>query len=187
MTLWSTRTQDTNREKNYVVIRHRLRDMNGMVHGAKFRGGYTVIDKNSKRYHELRKFPFLKNTAEFPITFLRQLKFVTRSMDVRIIWGQDAYYYYVKAITKLQAEEAEEKKAVEEIAHIEESPRCNFRLKNGNLCKHEAAPLSPSGFCMTHLLLDPELKELGLDIPGKLGRDEKKLYKDKVLKKLKSL
>ena len=186
MTLWSTRTINSNREKDYVVIKHKLRDINGMIHGVKFRGGYAVIDKNTKRYTELRRLPFLRNAPEYSITFLRKLKFITRSMDVKVIWGQEAYYHYMIALEKELREEAVEKKVVEEKIHVEESPKCCFRLANDKLCTHEATN-SPSKYCKLHLLKDPKLDELGLNIPKRLSRDEKKVFKEKVLKKLKSL
>lgn len=187
MAIWSTRTVNTNREKEYVVVKHQLRDVNGLIHGVKFRGGYAVIDKNTKRYNELRKLPLLRNTPEFPIVFLKQLKFVTRSSDVRLIWGQEVYYHYIKALTEVQAKEAEVAKVEQEQAHISNSKKCNFRTHLGHLCSYEALEKSPSGYCSAHILKDPKLEEVGINIPKRISRDEKQALKDKVLKKLQSL
>jgi len=187
MSLWSTRSVDTNRTKNYVVIKHRLRDVNGTIHGVKFRGGFAVLDKNTKRYSEIKKLPLLREAPEFPIEFLRKLKFITRSTDVQVIWGKDVYYHYMKALTEVMTKEAEEKKVVEEKVHVEETCRCNFRVTSGDLCKNDALDVSPSGYCNIHLLQDDKLAELGFDIPKRLSKDEKKVYKAKIIKKLKSL
>lgn len=186
MSLWSTRTTDTDRKKNYVVIKHKLRDVNGTIHGVKFRGGFAVIDKNTKRFKELTRLPLLKQAPEFPIEFLRKLKFITRSTDVKIIWGQDVYYYYMKALAEVTAKEKEVNKINEEQKHIEETDKCNFRVPSGELCKNDALELSPSGYCKLHILRDPKLTDIGFDIPKRLSKDEKKVYKEKLIKKLKS-
>jgi hypothetical protein len=186
MALWTTKATDTDRVKNYVVIKHKLRDVNGIIHGVKFRGGYAVIDKNTKRYSELRKLPLLKDTPEFPIEFLNKLTFISRSSDVNNIWGKDVYYHYVQAIAKVRAIENEEKKVVEEKLHIEEFNKCAAISKTtGELCKLEALEQSPSGYCKYHLLQDPRLPEVGVEVPKYMTKDDRKKFKAQVFKKLK--
>jgi hypothetical protein len=185
MTLWSTRTIDSNREKNYVVIKHKLRDINGLIHGVKFRGGYGVIDKNTKRYNEIRKYPFLKNTPEFPIIFLRKLKFVTRTKDVKEIWGQDVYHYYVKALTEVVAEEKVVKVAEEEKVHVQVHNKCSHRTKaDGTLCMRDPLPGSPMRYCYKHILEDPIVETLNIKKPGIMTKADKVVYIQKIMKKL---
>ena len=76
MSTWSTKT--LGRDKEFVVIQHKIRDINGMINGVKFRGGYAVVEKDSKTYINLKKLPMLKNAPEYPLTHLSNLIFVTR-------------------------------------------------------------------------------------------------------------
>lgn len=188
MSLWTRKSTDTNRTKNYVVIKHKLRDMNAIIHGVKFRNGYGVVDKNTKRYRELKRLALLKNAQEFPLEFLQKLRFVTRNKDVNLIWGKDIYYHYIKAITEVNAKEEKEQKIKDEEYHIEESTSCNYRLDNGNLCKRDAIPNSPSKYCIIHIMKDEKLEEVGIERPkGLMSKKEKSRARQIIAKKLQSL
>lgn len=98
MSVWSTKYLGKNRD--YVVIKHNLRGVNIVVQGVKFRGGFAVVEKDSKTYSMLRKFPNLRNSPEFPLTFLKKLPFITRSRDIITVYGKDVYLHYIKAVNK---------------------------------------------------------------------------------------
>ena len=74
---WTTKTLE--RVNEYVVIKHALKDMNGNLVGVKFRGGYAVVIKGGKAYKQLKMLPLVKGQPEFPLIFLRQLPFITRT------------------------------------------------------------------------------------------------------------
>jgi len=80
-------------------------------------------------------------------------------------------------------------KAKEIEAAIPEIAKCSHRNDKGELCGKDAYEFSPSGWCGTHLLEDPRLKEFGIEEkPKYLTKDEVKAFRDKakeVLKKAK--
>ena len=87
MTVWTTRT--TNRSGEYIVIKHQLRGINYRVKGVRFRDGYAVVEKGSKTHAELKKIPLLQNAEEFELLHLRKLRFITRTADVKAVYGTD--------------------------------------------------------------------------------------------------
>jgi len=178
---WTTKKLETDR--NYVVIKHRLSGLNGSLCGVKFRNGYGVVVVGSKAYKQLKMLPFLKDAPEYPLIFLRKLQFVTRPMDVKIIYGQDVYYYYNKQLQEAVEKEKAISKVEEEVDHVE-NKGCAFRTKTGELCKHEALKKSPSGYCRAHILHDPELEKYGIHVPERLTFDERSKWKTKVINKL---
>lgn len=183
--VWSTKY--LGRDREYIVIRHKLRDIEGMIEGVKFRAGYGVVDKNTKAYKRLKNLPFLKTGLEFPLVHLKSLKFVMRDRDVETIYGKDVYVHYMKALKEYQAKKAEEEKVQAEQHHLQEQTLCKFRRPNGELCKNEAYELSPGNHCQRHLLKDPMLEVFEIEVPSMLSKDEVKQWKDKVIKKLTKL
>lgn len=183
MSVWTTKSLNKNQE--FVVIKHKLRDINGMINGVKFRAGYAVVEKDSKTYKNLKKLPMLKNAPEYPLTHLRKLLFITRTYDVKLIYGQDVYHKYLEVLKTELNQEKEEKETKAEEEHIEDIKRCNHRTVNGNLCKRPALEVSPAGYCKMHLLEDEEAIKLSkLEIPTRLTRGQKKEYKNKIIERL---
>lgn len=183
--VWATKSLERVRE--YVVIKHKLKDMNGNVAGVKFRGGYAVVEKGSKAYNQLKSLPLIKGNEDYPIVFLRKLPFITRTVDVKTIYGQDVYAHYLKELHLEIDKEvviASEKK---DLDHVEVNNRCAYTTPKGKLCGHEALNSSPSKYCKIHLLEDPKLEELGIVIPTRLTSQEKKDYRVKVASKLEKM
>jgi len=146
--------------------------------GVRFRGGWAVVDKGSKIYHNLTKLPMLKNPKEMPLSFLKQLPFITRAMDVKLIYGADVFAKYVTLSDKIEVEEAVAKVTKAEKTHLENKAICCHRLDNGMLCKINVADEKVSSYCSHHILQDPKLEEIGFEIPKvMLPKQRKKLRK----------
>lgn len=179
MAVWSTKY--LGKERNYVVLKHQLPNVNYSVGEIKFRGGYTVIEKDSKSYFNLKKIPILRNAREFPLTFLGKLPFITRTNDIKTIFGQDVYVHYIKAIEAVKKQE-------EEAKHQENGTKCAFtETTSGEVCNRDKLSESPSGYCHLHLLLDPKLQELGIEVPKFIPKAEKNDFRYTVINKLKKL
>jgi hypothetical protein len=179
MSVWSTRY--LGKERNYIVLKHQLPNVNYTVGQIKFRGGYTVVEKDSKSYFNLKKIPILRHAQEFPLTFLGKLPFITRNNDIKTIFGQDVYVHYTKAIQK-------EKEQVEAAKHQEGGTKCSFsETATGKICENDRLTESPSGYCLRHLLLDPKLAELGIEVPKFIPKAEKNDFRYTVINKLKKL
>lgn len=183
--MWTTKTYKGNID--YVVIRHPLRDIEGLIAGVKFRRGYCVVNKKSRYYTKLKQLPYLKNALEFDLPHLKTLPFIMRDRDVEVVFGKDVYYHYKSAVEKhIEKEQIkEEKEQTQE--HLSSSVLCQHKTKEGKLCKLEALEYSPGQRCGLHLLQDPKLEEFDLSTDKKLTKDEKKKYKATVVKKLKKL
>ncbi len=216
MSVWSTKSFD--RDRDYIVIQHTLKGVNYVVNGVKFRDSYAVVERGSKTYHFLKKVPVLRAAKEYPLTHLSKLKFISRTSDVKVVFGQDVYKSFLSAI----AQELDAKEAQEELSKLEAADKllqqreqeilqkievekqiqeaiisgdeakakeleaakpviqkCCHRSDDGSLCKADAADLSPSGYCFTHLLDDPRLLEFGISKPDFLTKDEKKKFREK--------
>jgi hypothetical protein len=181
--VWSTRT--LGRDRDYVVIKHKLSGINGLLCGVKFRDGYGVVEKGSKLYLQLRSLPFVKGQPEYPLIHLRKLPFVTRTQDVQTIYGQDIYVHYLKQLNPVVQDETIERQEAEYINHI--STKCPVVTQLGKLCAFAVVPGSPSGHCKHHILSDPKLVDLGIIVPERLTRQEKSELKDKICEKLAKL
>jgi len=186
MSVWTTRSLEKNNE--FIVIKHKLKGINYSLKGIKFRDSYAVIEKNSKLYFELKKMPMLKDMEEFPLLHLRKLKFITRTSDVQMIYGRDVYVKYINALQKAIEVEKVEQKQEEEKQHLEDNTKCKYRSENTDeLCAMIALEQSPSGYCTRHILKEPKLKELGIEVPRMIPKKEKAEWKEKVAKKLANL
>jgi hypothetical protein len=181
MSVWSTKS--LGRDRDYVLIKHPLPGVNYTVKGVKFRDGYAVVEKDSKIYFELKKMPLLKTCKEFDLLFLRKLKFISRTIDVKYIYGEDVYRFYLQKLETQLEKEDEIQLQVEEEKHLA-SDLCKHRTAQDSLCKWPALDVSPSGFCRQHILDDPALKDLGIIIPQFITKKEKADVKDKVIKQL---
>jgi len=205
---WTTKS--LGRDREYVVIKHRLNDINGMINGVKFRAGYGVVEKNSKAYFAIKQLPLIKGQPEYPITHLRGLKFITRTKDIQLVYGQDVYYYYLKQAQNVVGSVKETVKVINAKGEVKiESPKqepvkdtdqqvlqdnvdeptipCAYKPKSGKPCGFEALSISPSGYCRMHLLKDPGLKALGIEVPETYGKSEVKELNQKVRKQLEEL
>lgn len=188
---WTTKS--FGRAKEYIVIKHRLNDINGIIGGVKFRAGYGVVEKNSKAYFTLKQLPLIKDSKEYPITHLKKLKFITRPQDIKMVYGQDVYHTYLKAIEEQVVEIPiiikETIEFIESMNSIsaESGLQCSMIKPNGEQCKGHAEPLSPSSYCRLHLLKDPKLGLYGIEIPTKIIKTEFKELNDKVLKQLEEI
>jgi hypothetical protein len=182
MSYWVTRS--TTEDRDYIVMKHSIPGVNHTINGVKFRNSYAVVDKNSKTYTDLKKLLVLKNAKELPLMILRNLPFITRPMDVMIIYGKDVYYKYLKQLEGVQAEEAIQHKEEKVILHFEQGG-CKFKLANGEVCKEAAMEYSPACYCQKHILDDPKVAELGIQKPRIMTKDQKRVYRERVIDLLK--
>lgn len=113
MSIWTTKSLESDR--NYIVFQHTLKGVNYVINGIKFRDSYAVVEKNSKTYYMLKKVPVLRAAKEYPLTHLRKLPFVTRTQDVKIIYGQDVYRRYLEEMEKERESQALEQQKQQEL------------------------------------------------------------------------
>lgn len=170
-------------EFTYVVIKHKLRNLNGLVAGVKFRDGYAVVKQNSKIYNTIKKMPLIKDTEDFPLIYLKNLKFITRALDVKLIYGRDVYNEYIKQILPIEQSEREQEEFKQ---HVEINKLCTYTTAQDKLCGMQAIPESIKGYCKRHILEDEEaVEKSGIKIPKMLTKQEKSEYREKVLYVLK--
>lgn len=180
-------TKSSNVERDYVVIRHGFRGMNSTIMGIRFRDGWAVVEKGSKIYFRLKKLPMLKNIQERPLSFLRELPFINRAADIKLIFGADIYAKYTKLITKVEAEEVQEAIQVKEKLHMEDDTNCSYRLENENLCRHSVQNPKVSSYCPLHILKDPRLEELNFVIPLAMNTKDRKKLRKRAFNKLEGI
>jgi hypothetical protein len=180
-------TRSFDRVKNYVVIKHKLSGINGLLCGVKFREGYGVVELNSKLYIQLMSLPLIKGQPTYPLSHLKKLPFVTRSQDIQVIYGVDIYRQYMEQIKPIIEQEQIEYKEKEEIKHTEVELRCSSTNNRDSLCRRDAVPFSKAGLCKLHILEEPGLAELGIKIPLRMTNTEKFQLRQKVCDKLESL
>lgn len=182
MSIWTTKS--SGRARTYIIIQHKIKGVNYNINGVKFRGGYAVIEKDSKTHAMLKKIPLLKGAKELPLSFLKELPFVTRTVDIRTIFGVEVYEHFLKEYTKKVEQDKVQEKVENEVIHVE-SNKCAFRTQiTEELCKFDAHEVSPSKFCHKHILDDPKLLELGIEVPKFMTKKERSAMKEKVIAKL---
>lgn len=98
MSVWTTKSLES--DKDYIVMQHTLKGVNYVISGVKFRDSYAVVEKNSKTYYMLKKVPVLRGSKEYPLTHLTKLPFITRTSDVKTVFGQDVYRRFMEEIQK---------------------------------------------------------------------------------------
>jgi len=185
MSVWSTRS--SGRDVNYILLKHTLKGVNYIINGIKFRDGYAVVEKDSKSYRALKAIPVLKAAKEYPLIMLRQLKFITRPVDVKTVYGADVYLHYLKQLDPQIVKEKVEEVIEQETKHIEEHKLCSYRTvasDGKDLCKQKALEQSPAGYCMNHIFDEPKLVELGIEVPKFLTKKEKWPAREKVASQL---
>ena len=155
--------------------------------GVRFRNGWAVVERGSKIYHRLRMLPMLKSPKEQPLSFLKQLPFITRSMDVKLIYGADVYAKYVTLDLKEQKLAEETKIVEEEKAHLDSETNCKFRLDTGSFCKHEVRNPEITSYCPTHITKDPRLAQTTFRMPVASSTKEKRKLRKTAFNKLKEL
>lgn len=178
-------TKKVIREKEFIVIRHKLRDFDDFINGIRFRRGYAVVDKTSKAYTQIKKLPFLKNALEFPLLHLKNLKFIINDRQIDFIYGREVYNTFLR-LKKIDEEIKEiEYKQEEEVAHLEKNELCKYVTNKGTFCKFDLDSKSPSGYCLFHILKDPKIEEeTGVKIPKMMSKKELKEVRKKVMEKL---
>ena len=155
--------------------------------GVRFRNGWAVVEKGSKTYHNLRKLPMLKTAREMPLSFLKQLPFITKPADVKMIFGADVYYKYVTADVKAVAVEKVEAGLVADVVHKENDDKCHHRTRDGHLCKFDVEDSKVTHYCRMHILNDIRLKDLDFKIPVAMDKKERKAKHKQAFKKLNEL
>lgn len=187
MSVWTTKSISTN-SRDYILLKHTLPGINYIIKGVRFRNGYAVVEKGSKTYQELKKIPVLKKAKEFPLTDLRKLPFITRSIDIKTVYGQDVYIKFLEDEKALNIVLEAEQKAIAEAEHLAEPTNCAFRnIADDELCSHVALEESPSNYCKVHILKEPKLQELGIEVPKFIPKDEKKEWREIVINELSKL
>ena len=185
MSVWTTKSLD--RDRNYIVLQHPLKGVNYTVMGVKFREGYAVVEKGSKTYNTLLKMPIFKGAKEYPLIYLRKLRFIIKASDVNLVYGKDVFNQYNTLLQQELEKEQSEEQIRLELEHLDNGG-CLFRVTSTNkTCAHQAVPNSPSQYCSMHVLLDPKLESVGIIVPKFIARDEKDKIKNKVLKQLEKL
>ena len=184
MSTWTTKA--LSRTRNYIVLKHKLKGVNYTVHGVKFRDGFAVVEKDSKTYNMLKQMPILKNAQELPLTFLQQCKFITRILDIKIVYGQDVYRCFIEQLEKEQNSKYLEELVQKESAHLQ-TGGCSYRFKSNLLCEQQAVENSPSQYCQRHILEDTQLEALGVHVPRYIAKDEKEKIKNKIIRQLKDV
>lgn len=190
MSVWSTKS--SGRARTYVVIQHKLKAFNQFINGVRFRNGYAVVEKDSKTYSALKKLPLIKNAREFPLSFLKELPFITRTSDIKLVFGVEVYEHFIKEyavkVEEDKVQQAEKIAEQEAVAHVQEHKKCAHISENTKeLCEHTAYELSPGGHCYKHLLEDPKLAELGIEVPRFLTKKEKAALKEKIANQLQKM
>jgi hypothetical protein len=174
-------------ERDYVVIRHGIPNVNSLVMGVRFRDSWAVVERGSKTYHRLRQLPMLKNPEERPLSFLKNLPFITRPMDVKLIYGADVYAKYV-VFYQREVEKAEKiRQEQEEILHMQDETKCKLRLESGNFCKNEVQHPEVTSYCAIHILKDPRLGSIDFKIPTAMTSKERKKLRKSAFNKLKGI
>lgn len=188
MSVWTTKS--SGRDRKFIVLQHKLKGVNYVMSGIKFRDGYAVVEKDSKTHRSLMQIPVLKGAKEFPLIFLRQLPFITRTQDVKNVFGQEVFVEYLKELdvymaeqSVIKAENTVIKTAEDEAKHVES--KCSHRLDSGKLCSHVSVENSPSGYCVIHFLEDPKFAEMGIQIPKFMSKKEKQKLRESLMKQLK--
>ena len=174
-------------ERDYVVIKHSIPNVNSNVMGVRFRNSWAVVEKNSKLHHRLKKLPMLKNSREEPLSFLKKLTFINRPLDVKLIYGADVYAKYVRLDQAIIKKEEEDLKVLGEKLHLEDETKCKFRVESGSFCKSKVHTPEISSYCPIHLLNDPRLEEINFTIPTAMDKKERKAIRKTAMNKLKAL
>lgn len=187
MSVWSTKALA--QDSNYIILKHTVPGVNHTINGVKFRAGYAVVSKPSKTYSNLKKLPVLKNARELPLTFLQKLPFITKPIDVKIVYGTDVYRYFQEAMKIENEKQAEIKKEEEIKQHRADETKCQMltqRSDGQELCGMDSVENS-EGYCILHILEAPIVQELGIEVPTFLTKQERKQLRHKVADQIRSL
>lgn len=180
MSFWLNKS--TGIERDYIVLKHTVPGVNYIIHGIKFRDSYAVVERDSKVHKQLKLMPMLKQAKELPLIYLRKLSFITKAMDVLTVFGKDVYSHYLVVLDETIAQEKQDRIVQQQEEHVSEGG-CTFVLdKTNRYCGKESLECSPSQYCTYHLLEDPILPELGLISKKFMTKQEKKDWRDKVVK-----
>ena len=166
-----------NKDIEFIVIQHKIKGTNTEMLGIRYRDGYAVVAKNSKEHVRLRNVP-RAICNEYPITYLRQLKFITNTRDIGYIWGRAVQQYY---LAKLEAKILEP----EEMVLFPEKPHCKGFNKDNSACGNDK--LNCSDYCRKHLFLDKRLADDFANRKKFMDSNEKKEFVDGLILKLESL
>jgi hypothetical protein len=139
-----------NIEREYVVVKHQLRVDTELL-GVRYREGYGVVAKGSKEYCNLKQIR-MAITAEYPLTLLKNLKCVTNSNQVKVIWGAHVYKAFMQAL-KNESHKVAPIEAIQPIKVL----RCDQTTKAGEQCKNTA--LSNTCFCKKHIHFDTRIAD----------------------------
>ena len=183
MSHYTTRASSVDRD--YIVIKHGIPNVNSILLGVKFRDGWAVVERDSKIYYRIKKLPMMRNCIEQPLDFLQKLPFITRSIDVKLIYGADVYAKYMTYTQKKEEVQQEIEEQVQEQSHLENPELCKYRLDKGDLCKHKVSDPSVSDHCPIHILKDPLLQEIGFKIPLAMDKKTRRKIKKTAFNKLK--
>jgi hypothetical protein len=154
--------------RNYIVVQHGYRGISTEILGVRYVDGYGVVAKDSKEYKQLKQVR-MAIVAEFPITYLRNVRSVINLKQIETIWGKDVYRYF-----KAQEEQEAEQVEVEDLLKDPEMPiekqieilednkdltlKCKAITKKGNECSNLA--LVGSEYCQFHIHKDERCAKL---------------------------
>lgn len=162
------------RQLEFIVVKHRLKGINTELVGVRYRDGYGVVALGSKEYNQLKKIP-LAVEAEYPITYLINLKCIPNAKEIERVWGKPVYIYY-KAVRDRQNNKPEE-------LQIDTNPICTYIKSDGSKCK--AQSLGYTEYCRHHAVNDNRIKAEYEALPM-MPKKEKAEAVSALIKKLKA-
>jgi hypothetical protein len=163
------------RHLEFVVVKHKLKGLETEILGVKYREGYAVVAKDTKTYQQLKK---IRNAidAEYPITHLENLSCVINDKQVRYIWGQAVFDYYIK-----------KKHEVENMTDLQkgfsEAPECTHIKEDETKCLAKA--MKNADYCIHHIKFDERVREDFESLPMMPKAEKKKLIKKIIKEKIK--
>jgi len=160
MSVWTTRSLGS--DKDYIVLQHPIKGVNNVVNGVTFRQGYAVVEQNSKTYHHLKKIPVLHKVKELPLVSLRKLGFITRTSDVKMVYGQDVYMAFLKAEEDMKKAKIQEE--LDAKAAIEAAEQAKRKAELEAFQKQEEARINAESAVKLTEVMEKSIEESKKDI-----------------------
>jgi len=167
---------NTNKQREFIVVKHKLPKIETVVMGIRYREGYAVVEKNSKTYKSLKTIK-MAIIQELPITYLETLGCVVNDKQIQYIWGKEVYNYFLSKKLNTKSNEPQVLKEAND-----KLPFCEHTKEDDTKCRNKA--LKVSDYCRAHILNDERLAEDFAKMPRIMAKPDRKKYIDKLIKKL---
>jgi hypothetical protein len=107
-------------EKEFIIIKHPLKiEGNIFIQGIRFCEGVAVVQKNSKMHSLCRTVPTLKKHRVLSLDWLGKFGFGPH--EIKIIYGNEVYNAYMRALEEKKKETQALKEASDNIPKVLES------------------------------------------------------------------